>query len=90
MPRLIGKQSMFDIHKFCNGEGSTCNNIENPNIVTAGNNPSASQNMQYSQLLRSRKFTRVHNMTPETPPVQPPVPFYRYATGYIFVHPRNI
>ena len=50
---------MFDIVKFCNGEKSTCNNVGNSKVVTAGNDPSSSNKMQFSQMLRSRRFKKV-------------------------------
>jgi len=53
------KPSMFDIVKFCNGEKSTCNNVGYSKVVTAGNDPSSSNKMKFSQMLRSRRFKNV-------------------------------
>lgn len=78
------KPSMFDINKFCNGERSTCNNIGYSRINTAGNNPTLSNKMQYSQMLRSRRFKNVQNTNMNPPTAIPQLPIYRFPTGYIF------
>ena len=78
------KPSMFDINKFCNGERSTCNNIGYSRINTAGNDPSLSNKMQYSQMLRSRRFKNVRNTDTNPPPAKQEVPLYRFPNGYIF------
>ena len=78
------KPSMFDTNKFCNGERSTCNNIGYSRINTAGNDPSLSNKMQYSQMLRSRRFKNVRNTDTNPPPAKPEVPLYRFPNGYIF------
>ena len=78
------KPSMFYINKFCNGERSTCNNIGYSRINTAGNDPSLSNKMQYSQMLRSRRFKNVRNTTVGPPIVKQELPVYRFPTGYIF------
>ncbi len=78
------KPSMFDINKFCNGERSTCNNIGYSRINTAGNNPTLSNKMQYSQMLRSRRFKNIPNPDTNPPYTIPEIPLYRFPTGYIF------
>lgn len=80
---------MFDINKYCNGtysstrSYSTCNNIGYSNLVTSGNNPRLSNSMQFSQMLRTRRFKRINN-TPTTPTNRPEVPLYLFPDGYVF------
>ena len=81
---MPNKPSMFDINKFCNGERSTCNNIGYSQVTTAGNDPSLSNKMQYSQMLRSRRFKNVRNTNTNPPPTKQEIPLYRFPTGYIF------
>ncbi len=78
------KPSMFDINKFCNGERSTCNNIGYSRINTAGNDPTLSNKMRYSQMLHSRRFKNVRNTNMESTFTKPEIPLYRFPTGYIF------
>ena len=78
------KPSMFDINKFCNGERSTCNDIGYSKINTAGNDPSISNKMQYSQMLRTRRFKNITSTNTVIPP-KTEIPIYHFPTGYIFV-----
>ena len=77
------KNSMFDIVKFCNGERSTCNNIGYSKVVTAGNDPSLSNKMQFSQMLRSRRFKKVTTTNMDVPDKKE-LPLYLFPTGFIF------
>ncbi len=79
------KNSMFDIVKFCNGERSTCNNIGYSKVVTAGNDPSLSNKMQFSQMLRSRRFKNVTTTNIDVPDKKE-LPLYLFPTGFIFKH----
>ena len=78
------KPSMFDINKFCNGERSTCNIIGYSKTTTAGNDPSLSNKMRYSQMLRSRRFKNVRNTSMIPPPAKQEIPLYHFPTGNIF------
>jgi|SaaInlStandDraft_5_1057022.scaffolds.fasta_scaffold43221_3 hypothetical protein len=82
--KMPQKPSMFDINKFCNGERSTCNNIGYSKTTTAGNDPSQSNKMRYSQMLRSRRFKNVRNTSMNPPPTKQEIPLYHFPTGYIF------
>ena len=78
------KPSMFDINKFCNGERSTCNNTGYSQVTTAGNDPTLSNKMRYSQMLHSRRFKNIRNTNMESIPTKQELPLYRFPTGYIF------
>ena len=74
--------SMFDINKFCNGERSTCNNTGYSQVTTAGNDPTLSNKMRYSQMLHSRRFKNIRNT--KSIPIKQELPLYRFPTGNIF------
>jgi len=83
------KNTMFDMNKYCNGEYSgtrsysTCNNIGYSKLVTSGNNPALSNKMQFSQMLRSRKFKRINTTNPTTSSATT-IPLYLFPDGYVF------
>jgi hypothetical protein len=85
------KNSMFDIVKFCNGERSTCNNIGYSKVVTSGNDPSLSNKMQFSQMLRSRRFKKVTTTNKDVPVGKKDpdeiFPLHLFPGGYI--HTRS-
>ena len=74
----------FDIDKFCSRQGIPCNNVGYNRLVTSTNNPSVSNKMRYSQLLRSRRFKPIQKIGTSVPPPKPEIPLYLFATGQIF------
>ena len=74
----------FDIGKFCSRQGIACNNVGYNRLVTSTNNPSVSNKMRYSQLLRSRRFKPIQKIGTSVPPPKPEIPLYLFATGQIF------
>jgi hypothetical protein len=74
----------FDIDKFCTRNQIPCNNVGYNRLVTSTNNPSVSNKMRYSQLLRSRRFKPIQKIGTSVPPPKPEIPLYLFATGQIF------
>jgi hypothetical protein len=74
----------FDIDKFCSRQGIARNNVGYNRIVTSGNNPSISNKMRYSQLLRTQRFKTVRTYNVSVPPVKEELPLYLFSTGQIF------
>ena len=73
-----------DIDKFCGRNKGTCNNVGYNKLVTSTNNPSTSNKMRYSQLLRTQRFKNVRTYRAQVPPVNNERPLYLFATGQIF------
>ena len=82
---IVGmSQEKSEIDKFCSRHGIPCNNVGYNRLVTSTNNPSVSNKMRYSQLLRSRRFKPITKIGTSVPPPKPEVPLYLFATGQIF------
>lgn len=74
----------FDIDKFCSRDRVACNNVGYNRLVTSTNDPSVSNKIRYSQLLRSRRFKPIQKIGTSVPPPKPEIPLYLFATGQIF------
>jgi hypothetical protein len=74
---------MFDIIKFCNTNGDSCNNHYSKN-KTAGNDPYISRRMRYSQMVRGNKYTTVRNFQNAIAPVVEELPAHLFPKGQIF------
>jgi hypothetical protein len=77
-------KSKSAIDKYCNRKTANCNNVSYNRIVTSGNNPSISNKMRYSQLLRTQRFKTVRTYNVSVPPVKEELPLYLFSTGQIF------
>ena len=72
-----------DINKICGRKKGACN-IGYNKIVTSSNNPSISNKLRYSQLLRTQRFKTVRTYNVNVPPINNERPLYLFATGQIF------
>jgi hypothetical protein len=77
-------EGKFDIDKFCSKQGIGCNNVGYNRLVTTNNDPSISNKMRYSQLLRTRRFKQIQVPGLRAPPLNTPQPLYLFSTGQIF------
>jgi hypothetical protein len=77
-------KSKSAIDKYCNRKTANCNNVSYNRIVTSGNNPSISNKMRYSQLLRTQRFKTIRTYNVSVPPVKEELPLYLFSTGQIF------
>ena len=77
-------EGKFDIDKFCSKQGIACNNVGYNRLVTTNNDPSISNKMRYSQLLRTRRFKQIQVPGLRAPPLNTPQPLYLFSTGQIF------
>jgi hypothetical protein len=74
----------FDIDKFCSRKKGSCSNVGYNKLVTSTNNPSTSNKMRYSQMLRTQRFKTVRTYKTQVPPINNERPLYLFATGQIF------
>ena len=74
----------FDIDKFCARDRAARNTVGYNKIVTSSNDPSTSNKMRYSQLLRTQRFKTVRTYNVSVPPVKNELPVYLFSTGQIF------
>lgn len=75
--------NMFNIIKHCESKNNSCNTEYSKNI-TAGNDPTITRRMRYSQLVNTRKPVAIRNFKPyEGIPVRE-LPAYLYPKGQIF------
>ena len=72
-----------DINKICGRKKGACN-VGYNKIVTSSNNPSISNKLRYSQLLRTQRFKTVRTYNVNVPPINNERPLYLFATGQIF------
>ena len=77
-------EGKFDIDKFCSKQGLACNNVGYNRLVTSNNDPSISNKMRYSQLLRTQRFKNIQVPGARAPALNTPQPLYLFATGQIF------
>jgi len=70
------------IDKYCERKNAT--NIGYKKIVTSTNNPSISNKIRYSQLLRTQRFKTVRTYNVNVPPIKNELPVYLFSTGQIF------
>jgi hypothetical protein len=73
-----------DFDKFCGRKKGNCTNVGYNKLVTSTNNPSTSNKMRYSQLLRTQRFKSVRTYGTQVPPISNERPLYLFATGQIF------
>ena len=81
---MAENKSKSAIDKYCERKTATCNNIGYNKIVTSSNDPSTSNKMRYSQLLRTQRFKTVRTYNVSVPPVKNQLPIYLFPTGQIF------
>ena len=72
------------IDRFCTRGRAAGNNAGYNKIVTSTNDPSTSNKMRYSQLLRTQRFKTVRTYNVSVPPVKNELPIYLFPTGQIF------
>ena len=75
----------FDIKKFCEGnkgsKSNSCTPISYNKVVTAGNDPTMSTKMRYSQYVRGQKTRAVVNIVPSDFVINKIAPYYRFPMG---------
>ena len=82
---IVGRSDgKFDIDKFCSSQGLACNDVGYNRLVTSNNDPSISNKMRYSQMLRTQRFKKIQVPGVRPPALNTPQPLYLFATGQIF------
>ena len=77
------RMSMFDIDKFCENQ-----NVTYKKMVTAGNDPSISRKMRYSQYVQTTK-PRTSVTIAEDNFQQPTIPYYYFTFGFVRPYPNK-
>jgi len=82
---MPNRNVMFDINKFC-ANRTGANNCSQPIYLpqkTAGNDPSISDKMRYSQIVQNAVYKNVIIRQPITPEVRADLPTYYFPDGQV-------
>jgi hypothetical protein len=77
---MPNKNTMFDINRFC-ANRSSANNYSRQ--TTAGNDPSISNKMRYSQIVQSAVYKNVRVYDTIIPGEKEPLPTYYFPDGQV-------
>tara|TARA_Y100000992_G_scaffold130997_1_gene86350 strand:- start:363 stop:644 length:282 start_codon:yes stop_codon:yes gene_type:complete len=90
------RMSMFDIDKFCEKSASgsssgsqSCQNVTYKKMVTAGNDPSISQKMRYSQYIQTTKPRTSVVIAEDTYQKDTNIPYYYFTFGFVRPYPSK-
>ena len=77
---MQSRQNKFDIDRFCANRRSA-NNYSRQ--ITAGNDPSISNRMRFSQIVQSVTYKKMPTQTTVIPVVSEPLPTYYFPDGQV-------